>query len=270
VGETEYKIRKIFERAKLRAGFHTPVVLFFDEMESMFRKRGSGKSSDVETTIVPQFLSMMDGVEEFSHIIIIGATNRPDMLDPAVMRPGRLDIKIKIDRPTREEAKDIFKKYLLKEFSISKEGETGTIPLAEKELVGKTLQGAVDNLTEHALEIIFDTNNFLEVSSSKGRVETFPLKNFVSGAVIKSVISRASKSAVKEIIGKERTDEGLTITDIETAVKEEFVQNRDHLVENIPEMEGQELEITIHIGKEKPLDKWDIPKERPYPGARRQ
>ena len=122
VGETEHRIRKIFEEARRYATFYTPVVIFFDEMESMFRARGSGRSSDVETTIVPQFLAELDGVEASENLIVIGASNRAELIDPAIMRPGRLDIKIKVDRPTREAALDVFALYFLPTLPLNGEG----------------------------------------------------------------------------------------------------------------------------------------------------
>ena len=113
VGETERHIRLIFQRAREKASEGTPVIVFFDEMDSVFRTRGSGVSSDVENTIVPQLLSEIDGVEGLENVIVIGASNREDMIDPAILRPGRLDVKIKIERPDAEAAKDIFSKYIL-------------------------------------------------------------------------------------------------------------------------------------------------------------
>ena len=113
VGETERHIRLVFQRAREKASDGTPVIVFFDEMDSIFRTRGSGVSSDVENTIVPQLLSEIDGVEGLKNVIVIGASNREDMIDPAILRPGRLDVKIKIERPDAEAAADIFSKYIL-------------------------------------------------------------------------------------------------------------------------------------------------------------
>src|SRR5918999_3336518 len=112
VGETERQIRVIFQRAKEKAQEGFPVIVFFDEMDSIFRIRGSGISSDVENTIVPQLLSEIDGVETLKNVMVIGASNREDLIDPAILRPGRLDVKIKIERPDHGAAADIMSKYL--------------------------------------------------------------------------------------------------------------------------------------------------------------
>lgn len=219
VGETERRIREIFQRAREKASEGCPVVIFFDEMDSLFRTRGSGISSDVESTIVPQFLAELDGVEGLSNVIVIGASNRQDLIDPAVLRPGRFDVKIKIDRPNREAAKDIFTKYL-----------TPDLPFAEAELrkVRGDREALVRQLIELAVEEMYrtsDDHRFLEVTYQSGEKETLYFKDFVSGAMIASICARAKKAAVKRMI--QTGEKGITAQDLFQAVKEEFKESED-------------------------------------------
>ncbi|MEE9154095.1 MAG: proteasome ATPase, partial [candidate division NC10 bacterium] len=219
VGETERKIREIFQRAREKAKEGMPVVIFFDEMDSLFRTRGSGISSDIESTIVPQFLAELDGVEGLTNVIVVGASNRQDLIDPAVLRPGRFDVKIKIDRPSQEAAREIFGKYL-----------TPDLPLAASDVAqaegdrGRTIQ----TLVEAAVETMYataDENRFLEVTYQNGEREVLYFRDFVSGAMIQSVCTRAKKAAVKRQI---RTGEqGITRQDLVQAVQEEFQENED-------------------------------------------
>ncbi|MFN3476397.1 MAG: proteasome ATPase [Candidatus Methylomirabilales bacterium] len=219
VGETERKIREIFQRAREKASEGCPVVIFFDEMDSLFRTRGSGISSDMESTIVPQFLAELDGVEGLSNVIVIGASNRQDLIDPAVLRPGRFDVKIKIDRPNKEAAKEIFAKYL-----------TPDLPLAEAELrrVRGDREALVRQLIELAVEEMYrtsDDHRFLEVTYQSGEKETLYFKDFVSGAMIASICTRAKKAAVKRMI--QTGEKGITPQDLLQAVKDEFKENED-------------------------------------------
>ena len=219
VGETERKIREIFARAREKASAGFPVVIFFDEMESLFRTRGSGISSDIEATIVPQFLAELDGVEGLSNVIVIGASNRQDLIDPAVLRPGRFDVKIKIERPTKEAARDIFGKYL-----------TVELPLAAAELAahGGDRAAAVTALLGAATDALFATteaHRFLEITYASGDKETLYFKDFVSGALIEGVCTRAKKLAVKRMIATGQ--KGLTTADFLAAVQEEFQANED-------------------------------------------
>lgn len=219
VGETERKIREIFERAREKATEDSPVVIFFDEMDAMFRTRGSGISSDVESTIVPQFLAELDGVEGLQNVIVIGASNRQDLIDPAILRPGRLDVKIKIDRPDREGAREIFSKYLM----------VG-VPIHEKVLaaVKDNPEDAVRGLIEEAAEEVFSTkseNRFLEVTYANGDKEILYFKDFISGAMIESIVRRAKKLALKRFI--KTTEKGITSDDMYCAVREEFKENED-------------------------------------------
>lgn len=219
VGETERKIREIFQRAREKASEGCPVVIFFDEMDSLFRTRGSGISSDVESTIVPQFLAELDGVEGLSNVIVIGASNRQDLIDPAVLRPGRFDVKIKIDRPNKEAAKEIFAKYL-----------TPDLPFAEAELrrVRGDREALVCQLIELAVEEMYrtsDDHRFLEVTYQSGEKETLYFKDFVSGAMIASICTRAKKAAVKRMI--QTGEKGITLQDLLQAVKDEFKENED-------------------------------------------
>ena len=216
VGETERKIREIFVKAKEKANEDVPVVVFFDEMDALFRTRGTGISSDVETTIVPQLLAEIDGVEGLKNVIVIGASNRQDLIDPAILRPGRLDVKIKIERPDRGAAADIFRKYL-----------TPEIPLMQSELRGDartTIDGMIDATVE-AMYTLSEENRFLEVTYANGDKEVLFFKDFSSGAMIESIVRRAKKLALKRYIGG--GPKGVGTDDMLTAVREEFKENED-------------------------------------------
>lgn len=210
VGETERKIREVFIKAKEKASEDVPVVIFFDEMESLFRTRGSGISSDVETTIVPQLLSEIDGVEGLKNVIVIGASNRQDLIDPAVLRPGRLDVKIKIERPDRAGAADIFSKYFIKDLPLALKGQT----------IDETVMRVVDNMYAASEE-----NRFLEVTYANGDKEVLYFKDFMSGAMIESIVRRAKKLALKRYIGGGL--KGITEDDLLNAAREEFKENED-------------------------------------------
>jgi proteasome-associated ATPase len=218
VGETERKIREIFIKAKEKANEDVPVVVFFDEMDALFRTRGTGISSDVESTIVPQLLAEIDGVEGLKNVIVIGASNRQDLIDPAILRPGRLDVKIKIERPDRGAAADIFRKYL-----------TADIPVGESETRGgATTQDVLDGMIGHTVEAMYslgEENRFLEVTYANGDKEVLYFKDFSSGAMIESVVRRAKKLALKRYIGGGA--KGVTTDDMLTAVREEFKENED-------------------------------------------
>jgi proteasome-associated ATPase len=209
VGETERKIREIFIKAKEKANEDVPVVVFFDEMDALFRTRGTGISSDVESTIVPQLLAEIDGVEGLKNVIVIGASNRQDLIDPAILRPGRLDVKIRVERPGREGAADIFGKYL-----------TTQIPLAADETIGEMIDAAVDSMYA-----VTEENRFLEVTYANGEKEVLYFKDFSSGAMIESVVRRAKKLALKRLIGGGA--KGVSTDDLVAAVREEFKENED-------------------------------------------
>lgn len=221
VGETERKIREVFQKARDKSKEGFPVVIFFDEMDSLFRSRGMGISSDMESTLVPQFLSMLDGVEDLRDVIVIGASNRQDLLDPAVLRPGRLDVKIKIDRPNIDGAKDIFAIYL-----------TPDLPFAKSEI--EKFDGNTEDVTEHliseAVQAMYATteeNRFIEVTYTRGERETLFFKDFVSGAMIRNIVSRAKKMAIKRLISSEGKDKGISLDDLVTAIREEYRENED-------------------------------------------
>ena len=217
VGETERKIREIFVKAKEKAAEDVPVIVFFDEMDALFRTRGTGISSDVETTIVPQLLAEIDGVEGLKNVIVIGASNRQDLIDPAILRPGRLDVKIKIERPDRAAAADIFRKYL-----------TADVPYAESETRGSDVATAIELMitsTGDAMYSLSEENRFLEVTYANGDKEVLYFKDFASGAMIESVVRRAKKLALKRYIGGGL--KGITTDDLKTAVREEFKENED-------------------------------------------
>jgi proteasome-associated ATPase len=219
VGETERKIREIFIKAKEKANEDVPVVVFFDEMDALFRTRGTGISSDVETTIVPQLLAEIDGVEGLKNVIVIGASNRQDLIDPAILRPGRLDVKIKIERPDQAAALDIFAKYL-----------TTGIPIAasESRAHGGDTQAAIDTMITQTIDSMYslsEENRFLEVTYANGDKEVLYFKDFASGAMIESIVRRAKKLALKRYIGQ--GEKGITLDDLLTAVREEFKENED-------------------------------------------
>src|SRR5213594_444540 len=219
VGETERKIREILVKAKEKANEDVPVVVFFDEMDALFRTRGTGISSDVESTIVPQLLAEIDGVEGLRNVIVIGASNRQDLIDPAILRPGRLDVKIKIERPDQAAASDIFHKYL-----------TPEIPIAESETKPRSgnMQEAIDQMLRTTIEAMYslsEENRFLEVTYANGDKEVLYFKDFSSGAMIESVVRRAKKLALKRYIGGGA--KGITTDDLVAAVREEFKENED-------------------------------------------
>jgi proteasome-associated ATPase len=219
VGETERKIREIFVKAREKASEDVPVIVFFDEMDALFRTRGSGISSDVETTIVPQLLAEIDGVEHLKNVIVVGASNRQDLIDPAILRPGRLDVKIKIERPDRSAAVDIFNKYL-----------TGDLPIHEGELKqhGGEMQPTLDHLIAAAVDEMYsleEENRFLEVAYANGDKEVLYFKDFSSGAMIESVVRRAKKLALKRYI--QTSEKGINLDDLLAAVREEFKENED-------------------------------------------
>jgi len=219
VGETERHIRLVFQRAREKATAGTPVIIFFDEMDSIFRTRGSGVSSDVENTIVPQLLSEIDGVEGLENVIVIGASNREDMIDPAILRPGRLDVKIKIERPDAEAAKDIFSKYIL----------TG-LPLHPDDLKenGSSAEATVDAMIQRVVERMYsetEDNRFLEVTYANGDKEVLYFKDFNSGAMIQNIVDRAKKMAIKQFL--DTGQKGMRVAHLMSACIDEFHENED-------------------------------------------
>jgi proteasome-associated ATPase len=219
VGETERHIRLVFQRAREKASEGMPVIVFFDEMDSIFRTRGSGVSSDVENTIVPQLLSEIDGVEGLENVIVIGASNREDMIDPAILRPGRLDVKIKIERPDAEAAKDIFSKYVLKELPLHPDD------IAEN---GGSAQECVDAMILRTVERMYtesEENRFLEVTYANGDKEVLYFKDFNSGAMIENIVARAKKMAIKEFL--DTGQKGMRVSHLLAACVDEFSENED-------------------------------------------
>ncbi|RJO68193.1 proteasome ATPase [Nocardia panacis] len=219
VGETERHIRIIFQRAREKASEGTPVIVFFDEMDSIFRTRGSGVSSDVETTVVPQLLSEIDGVEGLENVIVIGASNREDMIDPAILRPGRLDVKIKIERPDAESAQDIFSKYL-----------TEGLPLHVDDLdeFGGDKALCVRAMIERVVDRMYaesEDNRFLEVTYANGDKEVLYFKDFNSGAMIQNIVDRGKKYAIKAVL--ETGNPGLRIQHLYDSIVDEFSENED-------------------------------------------
>jgi proteasome-associated ATPase len=219
VGETERQIRLIFARAKEKSDEGVPVIVFFDEMDSLFRTRGSGVSSDVESTVVPQLLSELDGVEGLKNVIVIGASNREDLIDPAILRPGRLDVKIKIERPDTAAAREIFAIYLRPE-----------LPFAEAELAaaGGQVDALVASLVDRVVEAMFaeaHENRFLEVTYANGDKETLYFRDFASGAMIENVVRRAKKAAIKRQIAGGAG--GIGVGDLLEGVRQEFREHED-------------------------------------------
>jgi proteasome-associated ATPase len=219
VGETERHIRLVFQRAREKASEGMPVIVFFDEMDSIFRTRGSGVSSDVENTIVPQLLSEIDGVEGLENVIVIGASNREDMIDPAILRPGRLDVKIKIERPDAESAKDIFSKYL-----------TPSLPLHPDDVKehGGSESATTEAMIHRAVERMYaetEENRFLEVTYANGEKEVLYFKDFNSGATIENIVARAKQMAIKEFL--DTGQKGIRVSHLLTACVDEFAENED-------------------------------------------
>jgi len=217
VGETERRIRLIFERAREKAAEGCPVVVFFDEMDSLFRTRGSGVSSDMESTVVPQLLAEIDGVEALRNVIVIGASNREDLIDPAILRPGRLDVKIKVSRPDRDAAGEIFRTYL-----------HDTLPLDRELVAAHGRRGAVDELVGAAVEEMYSTgerNRFIEVTYQGGSKEELHFADFASGAMVENVVRRAKKLSVKRAI--DGGEAGITCADMVASVRQEFREHED-------------------------------------------
>ena len=219
VGETERHIRLVFQRAREKASEGMPVIVFFDEMDSIFRTRGSGVSSDVENTIVPQLLSEIDGVEGLENVIVIGASNREDMIDPAILRPGRLDVKIKIARPDAEAARDIFSKYVVSSLPLHPD---------DKAEHGGSAAATVDEMIQRVVERMYsetEENRFLEVTYANGDKEVLYFKDFNSGAMIQNIVDRAKKMAIKEFL--DTRQKGLRVSHLLTACVDEFKENED-------------------------------------------
>ena len=218
VGETERQIRLIFQRAREKSEEGVPVIVFFDEMDSLFRTRGSGISSDIESTIVPQLLAEIDGVESLKNVIVIGASNREDLIDPAILRPGRLDVKIKIERPDEESARQIFTRYL-----------RPTLPIAEEEITEHgSAAGSVKAMIEVAVEHMYamvDENRFLEVTYQNGDKEILFFKDFASGAMIENIVRRAKKRSIKRQI--ETGGKGIRSEDLIASIEQEFREHED-------------------------------------------
>jgi proteasome-associated ATPase len=219
VGETERQIRLIFSRAKEKSEEGLPVIVFFDEMDSLFRTRGTGISSDVESTIVPQLLSELDGVEGLKNVIVIGASNREDLIDPAILRPGRLDVKIKIERPDNEAARQIFSIYLDEDLPVDA-GELEAAGGDRSALFGGMIEDVVADMYSTA-----DHNRFLEVTYANGDKEVLYFKDFASGAMVENVVRRAKKEAIKREIGG--GGRGIRTADLLGAIKQEFREHED-------------------------------------------
>jgi proteasome-associated ATPase len=219
VGETERQIRLIFQRAKEKSDEGVPVIVFFDEMDSLFRTRGSGISSDVESTIVPQLLSELDGVESLKNVVVIGASNREDLIDPAILRPGRLDVKIKINRPDPTAAREIFRIYL---------SDATPLAAADLEASGLETHEHIETMIDETVDAMYSEDNenrFLEVTYASGDRETLYFKDFASGAMIENIVRRAKKDAIKRKIAGGLP--GVSKDDLLVAIKQEFKEHED-------------------------------------------
>jgi proteasome-associated ATPase len=243
VGESERQIREVFKKAKERAQDGMPVIVFFDELDALFRTRGTGISSDVESTIVPQFLSEIDGVERIKNVIVIGASNRQDLIDPAILRPGRLDVKIKIERPNKEAGRDIFTKYL-----------TPNLPYHPEELKrdGGDPVRVTQRMIAQVVEAMYgmtDENRFLEVTYANGEKEMLYYKDFSSGALIEGIVSRAKKYAIKRMIAS--GEKGIKTEDLLHALRDEFKEHEDLPNTTNPDdwakVSGRKGEKIIHV-----------------------
>jgi proteasome-associated ATPase len=243
VGESERQVREVFKKAKERADDGHPVIVFFDEMDALFRTRGTGISSDIESTIVPQFLSEIDGVESLNNVIVIGASNRQDLIDPAVLRAGRLDVKVKVGRPDAAAAQDIFSKYI-----------AAGLPFAEEDLKrhdndAQALVSAVIQKTVDTMYATSEENKFIEVTYANGEKEVLYFKDFASGALIEGIVSRAKKYAVKRAIAQE--GHGLRLDDMIRAIREEFKEHEDLPNTTNPDdwakVAGKKGEKIVHI-----------------------
>ena len=219
VGETERQIRLVFQRAREKSEEGWPVIVFFDEMDSMFRTRGTGISSDMESTIVPQLLAEIDGVEGLRNVIVIGATNREDLIDPAILRPGRLDVKIRIERPDESAARQIFARYLTNELPIS---------LSTIDQFDGSIDTAIAKMIDATVLEMYrqdDENRFLEVTYQNGDRDVMYFKDFSSGAMIENIVRRAKKLAIKRLIaGGER---GINLEDLRLSIRQEFKEHED-------------------------------------------
>ena len=220
VGETERQIRLVFQRAREKSEEGWPVIVFFDEMDSMFRTRGTGISSDMESTIVPQLLAEIDGVEGLRNVIVIGATNREDLIDPAILRPGRLDVKIKIERPDAAAARQVFTRYLHAELPLDVDEVASMGGGEARTAVGAMVDAAVAEMYRDDVD-----NQFLEVTYANGDKEVLAYKDFVSGAMIENVVRRAKKFAIKRVIAG--GNRGIRTQDLIDAVRQEFKEHED-------------------------------------------
>jgi proteasome-associated ATPase len=243
VGESERQVREVFKKAKERAADGNPVIVFFDEMDALFRTRGSGISSDIESTIVPQFLSEIDGVERLRNVIVIGASNRQDLIDPAVLRAGRLDVKVKISRPDAAAARDIFSKYVIPDLPFARE---------EMDRHGNDRRALVDRLIGMTVDAMYATseeNRFLEVTYANGEKEILYFKDFASGALIEGIVSRAKKYAIKRMIAS--GEKGIKTDDLLKAIREEFKEHEDLPNTTNPDdwakIAGRKGEKIIHV-----------------------
>jgi proteasome-associated ATPase len=220
VGETERQIRLVFQRAREKAEEGVPVIVFFDEMDSLFRTRGTGISSDMESTIVPQLLAEIDGVEELRDVIVIGASNREDLIDPAILRPGRLDVKIKIERPNETAAQQIFARYFTTDLPLHGDDVSnfgGGDP-------GKAVQAMIEKTVQEMYRAD-DENRFLEVTYQNGDKEVLFFKDFASGAMIENIVRRAKKLAIKRVLSGEAR--GIRLSDLFESIRQEYKENED-------------------------------------------
>jgi len=220
VGETERLIRLVFQRAREKSEQGWPVIVFFDEMESLFRTRGTGISSDIESTIVPQLLAEIDGVETLRNVIVIGASNREDLIDPAILRPGRLDVKIKIERPDATAAAQIFARYLVGDLPIDEESVETTGGGDRNKAALAMIDVTVSEMYSEE-----ERNRFLEVTYQNGDKEILYFRDFASGAMVENIVRRGKKLAIKRQLAGGRR--GIHVDDLVQAVRQEFTEHED-------------------------------------------
>jgi proteasome-associated ATPase len=218
LGESERMVREIFAQAREKSKEGNLVFIFIDEAESLLRTRSSGRWLNISNTLVPQFCAEMDGLVSLDNVVVILTSNRPDYIDPAILRPERIDRKVKVIRPDRKSTRDIYKIYL------------SDVPLDPAKIIEhkgndcSALDELLDLVTEHTFRREEETE-FLEVHMKSGNTEILYWKDLLSGALIKSVVERAKDFAIKRSIEKRSDREGITYDDLQRAVRVEFKEN---------------------------------------------
>jgi proteasome-associated ATPase len=219
LGETERMVREIFETARERSKEGRLVFIFFDEAESVLRTRSSGRWLNISNTVVPQFCSELDGLVNLENVVLILTSNRPDYIDPAVLRPERIDRKIKVGRPNKEATREIFSIYLHKDIPLDPNGD----PDGPSDKEGLR-QCFIDTITSFIWRSVPETE-FVRVYLRNGGVETLYWRDLISGALIKSVVDRAKDSAIRRAIAEPDHPHGIRLEDLREAVRQEYREN---------------------------------------------